>query len=113
MMSTKVIDQAVAAASGEAPAAAAPAKVTPKPGELKALFAQYEATNAAVAKASAAYDTAMANRSKVVELFSGFGQAFTAPNGDRLTVTKRLNKETGVTAYYFKGPGKAEALKID
>ena len=84
-----------------------------KPGELKALFSAYEKSNSAVSAASAAYDKAMADRSKIVEQFASFGQAFTAPNGDRLTVTKRLNKETGVTAYYFKGPGKAEALKID
>ncbi len=114
-MISKVKDQtATTATNGTTETPPAAAKATPKPGELKGLFASYEATNAAVAKASAAYDKAMADRSAVVEKFSAFGQAFKDPNnGERLTVTKRTNKETGATAYYFKGPGKTEALKIE
>ncbi len=97
------------------PAEKAPevAKATPKPGELKTLFAAYESADAAVTKASDAYDKAMVARSKVVEQFSGFGKAFTAPNGDRLKIIERSNKETGAKNFYFQGPGKAVPLKIE
>jgi hypothetical protein len=96
-----------------APKAPEAAKAQPKAGELKTLFTQYEQANSAVAKASAAYDKTMADRSKVVEQFAAFGKAFTAPNGDRLKVIERTNKETGAKNFYFQGPGKAEALKIE
>jgi hypothetical protein len=88
-------------------------KATPKPGELKELFGKYEKANATVAAASAAYDKAMLERSKVVEAFSAFGKAFTAPNGERLKVIERTNKESGQKLFYFQGPGKVEALKIE
>ncbi len=95
------------------PATPEVAKATPKPGELKTLFGMYETADAAVTKASEAYDKAMVNRSKVVEQFAGFGKAFTAPNGDRLKVCERTNKETGAKNFYFQGPGKAVPLKIE
>lgn len=111
-MSVKVKDQAVAAATESKPAATE-TKATPKPGELKELFGKYEKANATVAAASAAYDKAMADRSKVVEGFAAFGKAFTAPNGDRLKIIERTNKESGQKLFYFQGPGKVEALKIE
>lgn len=89
------------------------AKATPKPGELRELFGKYEKANATVAAASAAYDKAMLDRSKVVEAFSVFGKSFTAPNGERLKVIERTNKESGQKLFYFQGPGKVEALKIE
>ncbi len=95
------------------PVTTEPAAVAPKPGELKELFVKYEQANAAVAKADAAYTAAMSARSAVVEKFAAFGKAFDAPNGDRLKIMCRTNKETQAKAYYFQGPGKAEALKIE
>lgn len=109
-MKTKQDQAATPATETKAPEVA---KAQPKPGELKTLFAQYEQANANVTKASLAYDKTMAERSKVVEQFATFGKAFTAPNGDRLKVIERTNKETGAKNFYFQGPGKVEALKIE
>jgi hypothetical protein len=87
--------------------APAPAKVAAKPGELKALFAEYESANAQVNKASDAYDKAMGARSKIVERFAAFGKVFTSPTGQQLQVASRANSETGDKSFYFRGTKEA------
>ncbi len=103
--------QAQAPQAVEQPKAPEAPRAVPKDGELVKLFAEYEAADAAVSKASDAYDKAMGVRSAVVERFASFGKVFTSPTGLPLQVASRLNKGTGARGFYFRGTTE-EPIKI-
>lgn len=76
--------------------------------ELKALkkelFAKYEEADEEVEKAKAALETATAARSAVVqEITEKLNKTLFRRKGRILKVTKRTNKTTGATTYFFRG----------
>lgn len=81
--------------------------------DLKAAFSAYEKADDAVTATRKALETALENRSKLVEqIATGAGKGPFSFKGLVLTPVCRTNKETGVGRWFFKGPGRSDLIEV-
>lgn len=83
--------------------------------EQQKLFAAYEAAEAKLTAAQAAVDAAKAVRSNAIAALcaAAGGTGFVHPKSKLpLKAVQRVNKETGESTWYFKGPGTQDLIEL-
>lgn len=83
--------------------------------ELQKLMAGVQAADKGVQAAQKALDKARAAQSAAVQELCTKAQSkgpFKTEDGRILTGVERVNKETGVSTWYFKGPNQTDVIEL-
>lgn len=81
---------------------------------LKKAFAEYDSVETKVEKARAALESALNERSIIVErIAKEAGKGPFSYKGTVLTPTSRTTKATGQRRWFFKGPGRNDLVEVD
>jgi len=81
--------------------------------ELRSAFEAYSKANDRVEAAKKSLDKALSDRSVIVEqIAKGRGRGPFGYKGASLTIVCRLNKSTGESTWFFKGPTKTDIIQV-